>query len=253
MLPVSSEGYSMSTQVTDLKAILVPGESLPATEWRLLAIRSEQCMSYIAWNERTREAILIDPKMEDQASYQKIHIELENYLWLAVIDTHTHADHVSIAALMAQDFKAPLVMHVLSPSARVHLRVSKETFLPAHAAAVQLIPTPGHTQDAITVIWGPFLFGGDTLLYGDTGRDDLPGGDPEAHYASIQKIKELARPEMIVLPGHDSKGARASSWSTQLRENPSLIQDRESFVREASAFEAPAPKSLKKSLHENFK
>jgi glyoxylase-like metal-dependent hydrolase (beta-lactamase superfamily II) len=103
------------------------------------------------------------------------------------------------------------------------------------------------------VIWGPFIFGGDTLLYGDTGRDDLPGGDPEAHYDSVQSVKAHARPEMIVLPGHDHKGGRASTWATQLKVNSSLTQEREDFVREAGSFEAPAPKLLKKSLFENFK
>lgn len=243
----------MKTEIKTLESLLNAGEPRPSPEWQLKAVQSEQCLSYVAWNERTQEALVIDPKDEDIEAYRAIHHELKDYLWLGVIDSHTHADHVSIAAQLADEFHAPLIMHALAPSQRVQIRVAKNTSLPSRAAPVQLISTPGHTQDAITPIWGPFLFGGDTVLIGDTGRDDLPGGDAEDHYESIQVLKAIAKPEMIVLPGHDHKGGRASSWATQLKENPSLTQSREDFVRESMSFDAPAPKLLKKSLKENFK
>lgn len=243
----------MKTEIKTLESLLGPGETRPASEWQLKVVQSEQCLSYVAWNERTHEALVIDPKEEDVEAYRTIHRELKDYLWLGVIDSHTHADHVSIAAQLADEIGAPLIMHALAPSQRVQIRVSKNTSLPSRAALLQLIWTPGHTQDAITPIWGPFLFGGDTILIGDTGRDDLPGGDAEAHFESIQVLKRIAKPEMIVLPGHDHKGGRATTWATQLRENASLIQSREDFIRESMSFDAPAPKLLKKSLKENFR
>ena len=244
---------SSPSAVKDLTEFLVEGEKPPASEWRLRMIRSEQCLSYAAWNERTREALLVDPKREDIDAYRAIHRELAGYLWLGVIDSHTHADHISAAAQMAEEFRTPLIMHVAAPSPRVHIRVAKSTLIPARAAPLRILATPGHTPDSITPIWGPFLFGGDTILFGDTGRDDLPGGSPACHYESVQTLKEVASAETIVLPGHDHRGGRASSWATQLRVNASLTQSREDFVREASAFEAPAPKLLKDSLRENFR
>src|SRR5262249_42878528 len=114
---------------------------------------------------------------------------LSGLRFVAVIDTHTHADHVSCAADLAQALRAPLIMHLSSPSRRVELRVSRDTVLPLAAGPLRLLETPGHTPDCVTPIWGPFLFGGDVLMYGDTGRDDLPGGDPAAHWESLQKIK----------------------------------------------------------------
>jgi glyoxylase-like metal-dependent hydrolase (beta-lactamase superfamily II) len=144
-------------------------------------------------------------------------------------------------------------MHEHAPSRRVQLRAAGKTHLASRAGAVQIVPSPGHTQDSICVLWGPFLFTGDTVLYADTGRDDLPGGSAEDHYEGIQSVKALAQPESIFLPGHDSKGGRVSSWETQLKVNTSLTQSREDFVREASAFDVAAPKLLKASLRENFK
>lgn len=241
------------TEIKKLDEVLLQGEPRPSPEWELRVIRSEQCLSYVAWNTRTKEALLVDPKEEDADAYRALFSELKDYLWLGVIDSHTHADHISIAAQLSEELRAPLIMHTLAPSQRVHIRVAKDTSIPSRAAPLQVVATPGHTQDALTPIWGPFIFGGDTVLYGDTGRDDLPGGDAEDHYESIQTLKSIAKPEMIVLPGHDHKGGRASTWATQLEVNPSLTQDREDFVRESTAFDAPAPKLLKKSLKENFK
>ena len=218
-----------------------------------MAVQSDQCFSYVAWNEQTQEALVIDPKQEDFDAYVSIAAPLAGYLWLGVIDTHTHADHVSAAATLAEHLHAPVIMHHLTPSQRVDVRIGRETALPSRAAPLRIIPTPGHTPDSITPIWGPFIFGGDTILYGDVGRDDLPGGSPEAHYASVQHLKSVARAEMIMLPGHDHKGGRASTWGEQLRCNASLTQAREEFISEAASFDGAAPALLKVSLRENFK
>jgi glyoxylase-like metal-dependent hydrolase (beta-lactamase superfamily II) len=113
--------------------------------------------------------------------------------------------------------------------------------------------TPGHTAECITPIWGPFLLGGDTLLFGDTGRDDLPGGDPAAHWESLQKIKDHVTFDTLMLPGHDGRGGRVSSWRHQLEISPALKQDRETFIQDAGSYVGPSPKLLKESLYENFK
>ncbi len=241
------------SEIKRLEDLLIEGEAVPASEWQVRAIRSEQCLSYLAWNEASREALLVDPKDEDAGAYRDLIRERAGYRWVGVIDTHTHADHISIAAQLADELAAPLIMHDLAPSTRPHLRVAKTTFLPTQASPLRLISTPGHTQDAMVALWGPFLFTGDTLLFGDTGRDDLPGGDADAHFESLQRLKKYAAKETIVLPGHDHRGGRASSWKKQLELNSSLSQSREDFVREATAFDAPAPTLLKQALRENMR
>ncbi|MBU6375129.1 MAG: MBL fold metallo-hydrolase [Bdellovibrionales bacterium] len=243
----------MPTSIKTLDQILMEGEPCPTEEWQVRAVQSDDCQSYLVWNSHFREALIIDPKDEDINAYRTLISELRDFLWLAVIDTHTHADHISVAAQLSEELKAPLVMHSSAPSLRVQIRVARQTLLPSRSGSVELIPTPGHTMDSITPIWGPFVFGGDVVLFGDSGRDDLPGGDSESHFESLETLKSHVRPEMILLPGHDHRGGRASSWATQLRINPSLTQSKEEFVRESEAFDAPAPRLLKKSLKENFK
>lgn len=238
--------------VKELEKIVVDGSRAPKG-WRLRAIVNDDNMTYLAWNENSREAIVVDPMKDDWEALVREVQSLEGYRFLAVLDTHTHADHISCAADLADVVRAPLVMHELAPSRRIHLRVSRDTDLPSAAGKFRVLLTPGHTRDSITPIWGPFLFTGDTIIHGDTGRDDLPTGDPSAHYDSLVKIRAVATPDLLFLPGHDAVGGRVTSWRKQVELNVSLTQERETFVREAGAYVGPAPKNLRESLVENFK
>ncbi len=242
-----------TTMIKNLSEVLISGEKEPKAGWQIRVISSAECQSYVVWNTQTKEAILIDPKLEDVHAYHQLELELKNYLWLAVIDTHTHADHISAAAEMAKALRAPLIMHSKSATSRAHLRVSLPTELPTQAGYIHILPTPGHTPDGMCIVWGPYAFTGDTVLYGDIGRDDLPGGDAEAHFESIQTLKRILHHETLILPGHDNKGGQVCSWATQLKSNPSLNQEHDEFVRECMAFDGKAPALLKKALFENLK
>ncbi len=241
------------TAVKSIKDLLVDGEVAPPTSWQLKVVMSDDCMSYVAWNQDTREVLYIDPKLDDMPAYLSTQDRFHEFICLGVIDTHTHADHISGAAELARTLKVPLMMHALSASQRVHLRVAQFTSIVTRAGILQVIPTPGHTPDSMCVTWGPFAFTGDTVLFGDVGRDDLPGGDPRAHFESLEILKKTLKPEVLILPGHDHKGGRISSWSTQLRSNSSLTQGKEDFIQESASFDAAAPKLLKKALFENLK
>jgi len=242
----------MDTRVANVQDLIKDDGRIPAG-WRANAIINDDNMTYLAWNEKSREAIVVDPMKDDWDTLLSQCGDLRGYRFIAVIDTHTHADHISCAADLAEELGAPLVQHQLSPSRRVHLRVSRDMDLSTAAGPLKFLVTPGHTQECITPVWGPFLFGGDTLMYGDTGRDDLPGGDPGMHYDSLVKIKANVQPETLMLPGHDGEGGRVSSWKTQLKVSPGLSQDREAFINDAGAYVGPSPKLLKESLYWNFK
>src|SRR4051794_7448403 len=110
---------------------LLPAQTHPSIplqgEWDLHAIVHEECLSYVACNTRSREAMVVDPKLEAWDEILSVISSLEAALgsprpvrWLAVVDTHTHADHISAAARLADRLSAPLVMHEASPSRRPH-------------------------------------------------------------------------------------------------------------------------------------
>lgn len=247
----------MTTLIKSLSEILINQENLPSNQWQLRIVSSGDCQSYIVWNQSTHEALAIDPKCEDLDAYLTIQkdpqADLQKYRWLGVVDTHTHADHISAAAHLASLLLAPVFMQNSSATARVNFRIAKNSSFSSAAGPVRFILTPGHTPDAMCVVWGPFCFTGDTVLYNDCGRDDLPGGDAMAHYQSLQLLKKEIDSETLMCPGHDAKGGRISNWGTQLKTNSSLTQDEKTFIEESVSFDAPAPATLKKSLFENFK
>ncbi len=243
----------MRTTIKNLKDLIKDNGTIPAP-WQGKAVINDDNMTYIVWNEQSKEALVVDPMREDWDGLLAVtEKELKGYRFLAVIDTHTHADHVSCAANLAENLGVPLIQHRGSPSKRIHLRVSRDTSLPTGAGPLKLLLTPGHTQDGIAPIWGPFLFSGDTILYGDTGRDDLPGGNPEEHWESLQNIKHNVSPETLLLPGHDGDSGRISTWKTQLEINGGLTQDKATFIKDAGSYVGPSPRLLKESLYENFK
>ncbi len=241
-------------KTTKKKLSEIQQDPIPLPEgWDLFIYLHYDNLTYLAFNHIHKEAIWIDPVEEDFELLMSESNLMKDYRFIAVIDTHTHADHLSGAGKLARQISAPLIMHKNAPCSAVDLRVSNDTHLSTASGKLKLLTTTGHTWDGITPIWGPFIFTGDTILFGDTGRDDLPTGNPEEHYHSLQKIKAHATPDQVILPGHDGNGGRASSWAHQLKINPSLTQSASDFIREASAYLGPPPRLLKESLFHNFK
>jgi glyoxylase-like metal-dependent hydrolase (beta-lactamase superfamily II) len=235
-----------------LDEVVRDGVKLPQP-WKVRVFVSGESMGYLAINESTREALIVDPVREDLDQWLAEAKKLEGYRFVAVIDTATHMGHVSCAARLAGAVQAPYMMNKRSFSSRVQFRVSGDVSLSTQAGPLDFLETPGHTADSIVLIWGPMIFTGQTVTYGDTGRNDLPTGNHDVHWDSLQKVKVRAKGEMIFLPSGDSEGGRASAWSTQLRENQALGQARATYVREALARSQALPDQFREALVENFR
>jgi sulfur dioxygenase len=244
-----------SLEVKELRQILVgsPSAEWNMQEWSVQVFVTDDNLCYLAVNHQHQEMICVDPVLQDvQAILQHCSLK-KDYRFLAVIDTHTHADHLTGAKELAELLRSPLIMHENAASRRVDMRICRDMSWLTASGSMCFLEAPGHTSDGLLVIWGPFVFTGDTLLFSDTGRNDLPTGDAHAHYLTLEKMRNRLKPEQIILPGHDSKGGRASSWQYQLENNPSLLQSKEVFISEATAFDGPSPQALKSSLYYNFK
>jgi glyoxylase-like metal-dependent hydrolase (beta-lactamase superfamily II) len=108
------------------------------------------CQSYLVGCAETCAAAVIDPEVS----------QTDRYLALAardglriryVIDTHTHADHFSASQQLAQQLKAPVVMHRASPAPQVDMRVDDGDMVVVGKLRLQVLHTPGHT--AIRCAW----------------------------------------------------------------------------------------------------
>lgn len=241
----------MNTRVVEVKEIM-QDQGNYGPEWTAKAVINDDNMTYFVAYHPTKEIFIVDPMKEDFNVLMELVQSFPQYRVVAVHDTHTHADHLSCAAELAEATQSPLVMGATSPSKKIHIRITRDTVYPTVQSNLKIYLTPGHTPDGLTPVWGPFVFAGDTLLYGDAGRDDLPGGNPEAHWDSLQKLKGILKPEMIFLPGHDSPG-RVSTWKTQLEICPALKQNKAEYIADSGSWVGPSPKLLKESLAWNFK
>ena len=87
-----------------------------------------------------------------------------------------------------------VIMHRASEAPYIDIRVDDGDPVRFDQLALKVLATPGHTQDAMCLLFDDRIFTGDTLLIGGCGRTDLPGGDAEKQYESLQKLQALGAP-----------------------------------------------------------
>lgn len=202
-------------------------------------------LSYLLADETTKQALVIDPNSTDTDAILRLADELKVRIGL-VIDTHTHADHVSAAGELKKLSGAKLLMHentkhkwmivdqgdkfgigdILRANAGFEPDrfLGEEETLELGSMKLKSFFTPGHTDNHISLLAGDNLFTGDLLLIGQAGRSDLPGGNPGEQYDSLfRKILPLDDGTKI-WPGHDYEGNSFSYLRDERRGNPFLKQ-----------------------------
>jgi glyoxylase-like metal-dependent hydrolase (beta-lactamase superfamily II) len=191
------------------------------------------CKTYLLADAKTKDAAIIDPVLEHVNEYADL-VKKRDLKLKYIIDTHTHADHISGAAALRDLTDAEYVMHDLAPAPCINVRTNKDTTLQIGSIVMKIIETPGHTRDGISLIIPQIsaILTGDALFLdeGGAGRDDLPGGDPAAHYDSLQKLLKLDE-NLIVYPAHEYRNRTPSPLKRQKQTNPHLKpRSKEEFV-----------------------
>ena len=104
----------------------------------------------------------------------------------------------------------------------VSMRVADGDKLEIEGVSLEVLYTPGHTDDSYCFLMDDRVFTGDTLLIRGTGRTDFQNGDARAQYDSIfNKLLKLPE-ETLVYPAHDYKGDTVSTIGEERRFNPRL-------------------------------
>jgi len=196
------------------------------------------CLSYMV---STRgEAAVIDPHISLLAEYDA-YLKAKALSLKYIIDTHTHADHFSLAAVMKKKYESTLLMGERAVSAIVNKRLKEGDAISVGEASLSVIATPGHTDDAISILADGMLFTGDVLLIGSVGRTDFQNGSPESMFETLQKLKALPD-RTAVYPGHDYHEKRSSTISREKRANPFMREaDKAAFVRTMRSKVLPKP------------
>ena len=201
-------------------------------ELRCKQLNPHACKTYLVGIEGEKEVVLIDPVIEHVNDYVQV-IKDQGLTLSIVIDTHTHADHISGGASMKDILDCDYAMHSSSPikCATFSLVDGFEWEL-FNQIPVRVMHTPGHTQDSVSLIFPDRVFTGDALFLDDggAGRDDLPGGDPGAHWETLRKFWGVPE-ELVVYPAHDYRGREPSALRQQKETNPHLKMSQESKER----------------------
>jgi len=173
-------------------------------------------------SERTREAALVDPLLAQiDADLARLRERGLTLRW--VVDTHTHADHLSAGAALLARTGAGYVMHESTRALRATRRVADGEELGLGEAVLRFLHVPGHTSDSLMVALPGALLTGDFLFLGreGAGRLDLPGGDVGAHYESLRRLDAFAA-GVEVRPAHDYRGRAVSTLHDERAANPVL-------------------------------
>jgi len=209
------------------------------------------CKTYLLGCESTRRAALIDPLRERVDRYLAF-LAYHSFRLELVIDTHTHADHRTGAWELRDLTGARTVMHKRAPAPNIDLHVGDGDRLSLGSIELEVLSTPGHSPDGISLHAPGRVFTGDSLLIHGAGRTDFPGGDPGAEYDGIhQKLFRLPD-ETLVFPGHDYRGHAQSTIGEEKRTNPRLAgRTREDFVRLMNGLGLPLPDKIQEALQAN--
>ena len=177
--------------------------------------------TYIIASDKGREAIVIDPVIENTNEYLKILKELDLKL-VKVIDTHIHADHITGLNELSKRTSCTKIMGEKSKSEVIDTRVKEDDIIKIDSIEFKVIYTPGHTDCSYSFLMDDKVFTGDTLLINRTGRTDFQSGSSKDQYNSIfNKLLKLPD-KTIVYPAHDYNGKKFSTIENERNNNPRL-------------------------------
>jgi len=225
------------------------------------------CASYLVGDEQAGVAVVVDPAYAieqylDEAARHEVRL-------VGVLETHTHADHVSGHGRLALEHGLPVRVHVAAGAAFPHEPLDDGTEIALGDVVLRTLHTPGHRPEhcAFAVIdrsrgdepW--LVLTGDSLFVGDAARPDLAVealDGAEGLFHSLRALVELGD-GVEVYPGHVAGSlcgaAMSSKASTTIgferRFNHALTSGYEDFLAAAAGPQPPRPPNMESIVELN--
>ena len=209
--------------------------------------------TYLIASAKGREAVIIDPVLENVENYIGILKELDLKL-VKVIDTHIHADHITGASKLKQATNCTTIMGEHTPADTVEIKVKDSEIINIDNLKIRSMYTPGHTSDSYSFLLDNYLFTGDTLLINGTGRTDFQNGSSKDAYNSLFNNLLKLPEETLVYPGHDYNGKFSSTIGNEKKFNPRLqVKSEDEYVDIMSNLNLAKPKMIETNVSRNIK
>ncbi len=219
------------------------------------------CLSYVIGCGEAGQAIVVDPGRDRVAEYLGI-ARKKGLRITHVLETHTHADHISGNRDLVAATQAAIVMHGSASVVFDHESVRDGDVLRVGNVELKILHTPGHTPDSMSLLvtdksrgdepW--FVLTGDALFVGSVGRPDLGGaGAAENIYDSLTRVLLALDDSVEVYPGHGAgsmcgramSGKTGSTIGFERRFNSALqFRDKARFVDFLMESVPPKPPSF---------
>jgi glyoxylase-like metal-dependent hydrolase (beta-lactamase superfamily II)/rhodanese-related sulfurtransferase len=208
--------------------------------------------SYLLASRAGGEAMILDPVLERVDRYCQLLRELDLKLVKAV-DTHLHADHVTGLGELRDRTHCVTIMGEQTKADVVAMRVADGDKVTIEGITLDVMYTPGHTDDSYSYLMGDRVFTGDTLLIRGTGRTDFQNGSARAQYESIFNRLLKLPDETMVFPAHDYKGDTVSTIGEEKRYNPRLqVRSVDEYVELMNNLKLPNPKMMDVAVPANI-
>ena len=199
----------------------------------------ENC--YILYDNIRKDALVIDPGSDADLIISFIKQSELNVI--AILNTHGHYDHVGAVHNLKEEFNVPFFLHSndqrLLNHANLYLKLFHgstliqipkvdyyfdQIIMPVQIKdfSIQILFTPGHTKGSVCLKIEDYLFTGDTILKGEIGRIDLPGGNEFLLKKSLNMISKLPE-NTLIYPGH----GESSILIVELQHNMRFIETSE--------------------------
>ncbi|MCI4331563.1 MAG: MBL fold metallo-hydrolase [Thermoplasmata archaeon] len=161
------------------------------------------CLAYLVADPVERKAVVIDPGRAVDPYLEAL--RAGGWELSAILETHTHADHLAGHAALHERTDAPIEVSHRSPASYPHHRLTEGDHVEFGGEVITVLETPGHTADHLTLRLRDKIFTGDTLLIGACGRTDLGDGNPDQLYESLTGKLLRLPDDTEVLPAHFGK------------------------------------------------
>ena len=209
--------------------------------------------TYLIASSSGREALIIDPVLDNVENYVKLLNELDLRL-VKVIDTHIHADHITGASKLKDKTKCVTIMGDHTPTDAVEIKVKDDEVIKLDKLNIRALYTPGHTSDSFSFLMDNYLFSGDTLLINGTGRTDFQNGNANDAYNSIFNRLLKLPDETLLYPAHDYKGEKVSTIGKEKKFNPRLqVKNVDEYVKIMNNLNLKKPISIEENISRNLK
>ncbi len=214
------------------------------------------CLAYFVGDPDEKVGVMIDPGQE-VGPYLEFLREADWHL-AAIVETHTHADHLAGHAALHTATDAPIFVSHRSPAQYPHRRLADGEAVSFGRDEIRVLETPGHTRDHLTLRVRDKIFTGDTLLLGSCGRTDLGDGSSDLLWESLTD-KLLRLPDETEVfpahygPRHSLADRYVSSLGFEKATNEALTQpSREAFLRYMTEGWPPKPSDFERIVRANL-